>query len=112
MNSENISQAADVWADRFVRFQAANMSVAQFCNAEGVTQARYYYWRSKLHGSQSAAQRKPAQAAPQFLPVSLAALAQPKPATVMAVELPGGIRIRFEVTGNFDFAADRQEERA
>ena len=112
MNSDNNSQSAHVWADRFVRFQAADMSVAQFCNAEGVSQARYYYWRRKLHGSQPAAQKKPTKAAPRFLPVSLSALAQPKPATVMAVELPGGIRIRFEVTGNFDVAADRQEERA
>lgn len=112
MNSDKNSQAAHVWAERFVRFQSADLSVAQFCNAEGVSQACFYYWRRKLHGPQSAGQRKPAQAAPQFLPVSLAALAQPKPATVMAVELPGGIRIRFEVTGNFDVAADRQEERA
>ena len=89
MNSDNNSQSAHVWADRFVRFQAANMSVAQFCNAEGVSQARYYYWRRKLHGSQPAAQKKPTKAAPRFLPVSLAALAQSKPATVMAVELPG-----------------------
>ena len=112
MKPDNNFQSAHVWADRFVRFQAANMSVAQFCNAEGVSQARYYYWRRKLHGSQSAAQKKPAKAAAQFLPVSLAALAQPKPATVMAVELPGGIRIRFEVPGNVDVTADRQEGRA
>lgn len=112
MNSDHNSQSAHAWAERFVRFQSADMSVAQFCNAEGVSQARFYYWRRKLHGPQTAAQRKPAKSVPRFLPVSLAALAQPKPATVMAVELPGGIRIRFEVMGNFDVTADRQEERA
>jgi hypothetical protein len=112
MIQNNSSETAQVWADRLDRFDQADITVAQFCQNENVSQASYYYWRRKLRGrrkirgttrtdrqrlreSTSAPPRLTARKPTGFLPVRLAAPSSP--ATVMAVDLPGGIRIRFEI---------------
>lgn len=100
MSPEHTSQATSVWTDRLDRFRTADMSVAQFCNAEGVSLASYYYWRKKLHGKEEGARKKSPEALRRFVPVALADRSPDVPATVMAIELPGGIRIRFEVAGD------------
>ena len=105
MNPDNHSQATNAWTERFDRFRTADMTVAQFCHAEGVSLASYYYWRKKLDGQERVARKNSPDVMRQFVPVALADRSQGGPATVMAVELPGGIRIRFEVTG------DPREER-
>ncbi len=98
MNPDIRCQAANAWAERFDRFPTADMTVTQFCNAEGVSQACYYYWQKKLHGNRKVARNKSPDVMRRFVPVALVDQSQSRPATVMAVELPGGIRIRFEVT--------------
>ena len=106
MIQNNSSKTVQVWADRLDRFDQADITVAQFCQNENVSQASYYYWRRKirgttrtdhqrLHKSTSSSPRLTARKPAGFLPVRLAA--PPSPATVMAVDLPGGIRIRFEI---------------
>ncbi len=106
MIQNNSSETAQVWADRLERFDQADITVAQFCQNENVSKASYYYWRRKIRGttrtghqrfhkSTSAPPRQTARKPAGFLPVTLAA--PPSPATVMAVDLPGGIRIRFEI---------------
>lgn len=105
MVQNNSSETAQVWADRLERFDQAEITVAQFCQNENVSKASYYYWRRKIRGttrrdhqrlrdSTSAPPRQTARKPAGFLPVTLAASS---PATVMAVDLPGGIRIRFEI---------------
>ncbi|QDT76667.1 hypothetical protein Mal35_00860 [Gimesia maris] len=111
MVQNNSSETAQVWADRLERFDQAEITVAQFCQNENVSKASYYYWRRKVRGrrkirgttrrdhqrlrdSTSAPPRQTARKPSGFLPVTLAASS---PATVMAVDLPGGIRIRFEI---------------
>ncbi|EDL59796.1 IS66 family insertion sequence element accessory protein TnpA [Gimesia maris] len=105
MIQNNLSETAQVWADRLERFDQADITVAQFCQNENVSKASYYYCRRKirdttrtdhqrLRESTSAPPRQTARKPAGFLPVTLAA---PSPATVMAVDLPGGIRIRFEI---------------
>jgi|SRR5690606_7148221 len=105
MIQDNSSETAQVWADRLDRFDQAELTVAQFCRNEDVSQASYYYWRRKFRGtvkvehpplrqSMSAGPRRTCGKPEGFLPVTLAA---PSSATVMAVDLPGGIRIRFEI---------------
>lgn len=91
------SPSATAWADRFDRFGTTDATVAQFCHAEGVTPASYYYWRKKLNGNREVTRKKLPDAMRRFVPVALADPSPRQPATVMAVELPGGIRIRFEV---------------
>jgi hypothetical protein len=72
-------------ADRSIR--QAGQTVAQFCAAEGVSAARF-----KLRSAAPVTQPLAG-----FLPVKLQNSPQAQPATVMSVELPGGVRIRFEV---------------
>ncbi len=100
MPPENNSPATKAWADRFDRFRTADMTVVQFCNAEGVSQASYYYWRKKLRGNRKVTGKKLPDVMRRFVPVALTDPSPDRPATVMAVELPGGIRIRFEVTSD------------
>lgn len=83
-----------VWGERIDRFEKSRQTVAQFCAAEGVSPASFYQWRRKLRAAASAT---PSLA--KFVPVELAARPQAESATVMSVEFPGGVRIRFEVTG-------------
>lgn len=105
MTSDNASRNADGWAERLERCQAADMTVAQFCQAEGVSLAAYYYWRRKLHGpskpsSQIAQALSEAKPQPAFLPVALAAHSDAPIAdscAAMTLEMPGGIRVRLEV---------------
>lgn len=82
-----------VWSDRIDRFEQAGQTVARFCAAEGVSQASFYQWRRKLRHEAPVKQQLPG-----FLPVKLQGGRQPQHATVMSVDLPGGVCIRFEVT--------------
>jgi hypothetical protein len=99
MSQKLPSSSSQVWTDRLERFEHAGTTVANFCLAEGVSQASYYYWRRKLRDAQAAT---PAKLAATFLPVALGPLDRPQPSprhtTVMAVDLPGGIHVRLEVT--------------
>ena len=83
-----------VWGDRIDRFEQTGQTVAQFCAAEGVSTASFYQWRRKLRADATAT---PSLA--KFVPVELATRRQAESATVMSVEFPGGVRVRFEVTG-------------
>jgi len=98
MANQSRASVRQAWAERIDRFQKSNQSVAEFCLTEGVSQASLYQWRRKL-GSGHAAVNHAAvtQTLPAFVPVNLRASEASLPATVMAVELPGGIRVRIEV---------------
>lgn len=106
MIRNNPLPTSQAWADRLDRFEQARSTVADFCQAEGVSQASYYYWRRKLRDAQAAAPAKPTAT---FLPVALGPLDRPQPSprhtAVMAVDLPGGIHVRLEVTASEQEAA-------
>ena len=36
------------WAGRLLRFHKADVTVAEFCEGEGVSQPSFYHWKSKL----------------------------------------------------------------
>ena len=36
------------WSERLEQFQRSDLTVARFCEAEGVSQATFYVWRKKL----------------------------------------------------------------
>lgn len=91
---------AQVWAERLVRFEQLDITVRQFCLDEGVSQPSFYHWRQKLRTGKSRGKNGQAQPLAKFVPVSLPAKRTPEPKSVMTVELPGGIRIRFETSGN------------
>lgn len=109
MIRNNSLPSSQAWADRLDRFEHAGTNVASFCQAEGVSQASYYYWRRKIRDAQAASLAKPAKPAATLLPVALGPLDRPQPSprhtTVMAVDLPGGIHVRLEVTARDQEAA-------
>lgn len=94
MPNRSHASVLQVWVDRVDRCQQSRLSVAEFCHAEGISQASLYQWRKKL----SVANAAVSQPLPAFVPVKLRASEVAQPTTVMSVELPGGVRVRLEVT--------------
>jgi putative transposase len=92
----NLSCTANrrAWADRFERFEQSGQSVTEFCKAEAVSPASFYQWRRKLRPEPATLSQRVAR----FVPLKLPQSQTPQPATVMSVELPGGVRVRLEVT--------------
>ena len=101
MPSVSRAVARQAWSERLGRFGQAGQTVSQFCAAEGVSVASFYSWRRKLRGETPV----PASLA-RFIPVQRNRPVQRPtsepvtPATVMSVELPGGVRVRLEVSGS------------
>jgi len=94
-----LSKVAQAWAERLGRFDQAQLTVALFCKQEAVSQASFYKWRQRLSENYPAKQATQLIKPPQFIPVTLPAPLESSP-TKMTIELPGGIRIRFEIPGN------------
>lgn len=53
------TRAAGVWRERLRRFRALGMSVARFCDAEGVSQPSFYQWRKRLEAESGAGKARP-----------------------------------------------------
>lgn len=96
MTNQSRALNRQAWADRLERFQQAGQSVAQFCQAEDISPASFYQWRRKLCPRPDDILVKPAK----FVPVTLPESQTPQPSTVMSVVLPGGVRVRLEVTSS------------
>jgi transposase-like protein len=101
---------AQAWADRLDRYEPLATTVAQFCRAESVSPASYYYWRRKIRENQLGSADRPTKSLARFIPVALSASATPKPPSVMAVDLPGGIRIRFEIPAHAEARNDEASQ--
>jgi len=84
------------WILRLDRFKLANQTVAQFCLEEGVSVPSFYKWRHKLQPQPNSG-TKPNPAPAKFLPVQLPQVPAVQPATVLSLDLPGGISLRLEV---------------
>ncbi len=102
------SKTAKLWQQRMRRFASSQMTVAQFCLSEGVSQPSFYQWKKKLRELPNDAKPKPSAAGVQFLPLQLTALSGKQVASEFdqrvgsavastTIELPGGVRIRVEV---------------
>ena len=74
------------WVDRVQRFRDSNLSVAQFCLAEGVSVPAFYFWRRTL-AAESVIEPT---GRPTVVPVRIA-----RPATAVEVVLPSGALLRF-----------------
>ena len=81
-----------LWSERLRRFDRCDLTVADFCEAEGVSTPSYYEWRRKLsiaRGREAAADTRPPR--PTFLPVQLRS---PVPAAAeVEIHLPNGARV-------------------
>ena len=86
--------AREAWAERIERFEHAGQTVADFCADEGVSPASFYQWRRRLRSEVTAT-----ETTARFVPVQLPSASPEETTTVMSIELPGGVRVRLEVTG-------------
>lgn len=78
------------WQRRMARFKKSNVTVARFCEQEGVSVPSFYAWRKRLQGKPPAANAKAGDTAPaSFRPVRLVSSAP------VTVRLPGGTRFEL-----------------
>jgi hypothetical protein len=74
------------WVDRVQRFRSSDLSVAQFCRAEGVSVPAFYFWRRTLAAESATEPRD----RPTVVPVRIA-----RPMPAVEVVLPSGALLRF-----------------
>jgi transposase len=46
-----VSPTQQRWTERLARYQHAQQTVAEFCAAEGISEANFYHWKRKLAGA-------------------------------------------------------------
>jgi hypothetical protein len=110
-----------LWSDRFRRFDRSDLTVVDFCLAEGVSTPSFYQWRRRLSGlSERAAAPDTQTQKPTFFPVHLRS-GKPAGAEV-EIHLPNGARVivtsadvpsmsaAIAAAGQAPRVADRQEE--
>ncbi len=72
------------WRKRLGRYRGAGMTVARFCEREGVSTASFYAWRKRLGDAiETEKEGRPAFASVRLAPAG----------TPMAIHLPGGVRL-------------------
>ena len=92
------------WAERIRRRRESGLTVAEFCEWEGVSAASFYNWQKKLGGTksrrQSVALVTPDAMSPRslhkasFLPVHvMQAGATASPSTRIEIQLTNGVRV-------------------
>jgi len=88
----NRQQRHAVWVERWERFVAANVSVAEFCRREAVSVASFYAWKKRLAPASRAKTRPVKNRAGdvKFLPLVVSATA-----TQPMLRLPGGAAIEL-----------------
>ena len=94
------SGKAVAWRRRVGRFEHSGLTVASFCEQEGVSTASFYRWRNLLGDRQSTARSTDEQPTgtpgtpggvgdvPTFLPVRVTRADAP-----VSIQLPGGVRV-------------------
>ena len=80
-------QLAQQWRQRLDRFAESDLTIAEYCQAEGYSTASFYQWRRKLADNDR-------PRTPRFVPVKVEASDLPEqyPGSI-EVDLPGGARI-------------------
>lgn len=109
-------ETVELWRQRLRRFDAASMTVAQFCQLAGVSQAAFYKWKKTLRELSQQPSHRSTQPEVSFVPLRLSAAAENRvdvatdhaehlpvapPLASTTIELPGGVRIRVEVPTEF-----------
>ena len=92
------------WAERIRRRRESGLTVAEFCEWEGVSVASFYNWQKKLRGTKSRRQSvelvtpegraRRSQQTASFLPVHvMQARTTASPAMRIEIQLTNGVRI-------------------
>ena len=105
-------ETVELWRQRLQRLDSASMTVAQFCQLEGASQASFYKWKKTLRELSQQPSLRPTQPEVSFVPLRVSAAAENRvevatdhaehepvapPLASTTIELPGGVRIRVEV---------------
>ncbi len=99
------TKSAEVWAlwrDRLRRYLSSDLTVAAFCDWEGVSQAAFYVWRKKLPADSGLRSRKTVErvssrlaSAPAFVQI-LPSVSRPHDTVAKVVmTLADGTRVEF-----------------
>ncbi len=82
-------QLAQKWQKRLERFAKSDLTIAEFCQLDGYSQASFYQWRRKLADDDT-------PSTPRFVPVELEAndLREHPPVSIH-VDLPGGAKVNL-----------------
>ena len=87
------------WRERLARFEKSPRTVADFCTAEGVSQATFYVWKGRLARTsrpKAAPDRRRRQKPPQASPGFQAVIVTPRPdAANVTIRLPQGIVVEL-----------------
>jgi transposase-like protein len=91
MGGKQHESAEALWRDRLARFRKSRLSVAEFCQQEGISNPSFYQWRKRLGGdaARSKQVRAPAKTAQSpLVPVKVSS------SVWVEIEFPNGIRMR------------------
>jgi len=92
--SNTNTERAQQWRARIARHQASRLSVAAFCQREGVSTPTFYWWRSRLVRQEAGMAANAGSPAPFVdlgaLPMTTAADAGP---LTIRLDLPGGMQL-------------------
>lgn len=91
------SETAKLWAERMMRFEQAEMTVAQFCATEGVSQPSFYKWRRKLQSLSANSSSSVSTFVPVQLPTPASATRTSTGSVSTTIDLLGGVRICIKV---------------
>lgn len=80
------------WQARLARYQRCELTIAEFCRREGVSEATFYQWKKKLGGGATRQAQLPSATAPKFVPLLMTRHAMP---AVTTLQLPGGASIEL-----------------
>jgi len=72
------------WRKRLGQYRGSGLTVAGFCEQEGISTASFYAWRKRLRAPRKAGK----DGRPGFASVRLT-----PPGTPMSIHLPGGVRV-------------------
>lgn len=105
-------ETVERWRQRLQRFDPARMTVARFCQSEGISQPSFYKWKKTLRELSQQHSPRPTQPEVSFVPLRLSAPVENRAAAATdqaqceqvaplvastSIELPGGVRVRVEV---------------
>ena len=64
------------WRERLDRFESSQVTLADFCQSEGITASAFYYWRRKLSSRKTRAESVEPSLDSSFLPVQVSSGSQ------------------------------------
>ena len=91
------------WLDRFERQGSSGLSVASFCEREGISSVSFYLWRKRLRPTPQPKAVRGEHAVsknPPFLPVTIKDNSE-----TIEIELPNHVVVRLPATVGSDFLA-------